>query len=246
MKHIKLGSLFCTALMMVALLPPLVQAADTSEALSLLNVSGESQLSVPADFASFSIGVQNSATQAQVALKQNSQLMQQLKQALIGAGVAEDELSSGPFSVQPQWLGRPRNADASWQPTIVGYQARAQLLVETAQLDKVADYIQAGVDAGANQIGQLRFSLRDNEAVYQRALTQATELARRRAGVAANAAGVKLGDLHRINVDPQRGRPFQPNRVTSMARMATESAVPVVVPGNIDVHATVQLSYRLR
>ncbi len=245
MQHIRFGRLFCSAMMVTTMaLSPLALASDSD--MSVLRVTGESQLSVPADLAAFSIGVQNSAPEALAALEKNSQMMQQLKRALVEAGVSDDELSSGAFSVQPQWQSRPRNTENGWKPSIIGYQAQAQLLVETGRLDKVADYIQAGVDAGANQIGQLRFSLQDDERVHQQALTQATAQARQRAEVVANAAGVELGALSRIDVDPQQIRPYPSNRVNSMARMASEGVVPVVVPANIDVHATIELTYRLQ
>ena len=231
---------FCTALMTTVPVVAEIQEPST------LSVSAEVRLSIAADLASFNIGVHNSATQAQTALDENNRLMQQLLSSLKAAGVLPDELSSGPLSVQPQWQPRPRNADKNWRPQIAGYQARSQLLIETAQLDKVAGFIQAGMEAGANQIGQLEFGLQNDEAVHQQALADATQLAGQRASIAANAAGVKLGSLHRINVGPRSSRPYPVAR-TAMRRMSDESApAPIIAAGTIDVSASIDLTYRLQ
>lgn len=237
---------FCTALMSAVPVVAATQPHPTAEP-STLSVSAEVQLSVAADLASFKIGVQNSAAQAQVALDENNRLMQQLLSSLKAAGVLPDELSSGPLSVQPQWQPRPRNADKDWRPEIAGYQARSQLLIKTAQLEKVAGFIQAGVEAGANQISQLQFGLQDDEVVHQQALADATKLAGERASITANAAGVTLGSLHRINVGPRSSRPYPVARA-SMLRMSDESAsaAPVVAAGTIEVSASVDLTYRLQ
>ncbi|MEH6650707.1 MAG: SIMPL domain-containing protein [Motiliproteus sp.] len=235
----------CTALMNAGTAAAATPQHSYAE-LSTLSVSAEVELSVAADLASFNIGVQNSAAQAQTALDENNRLMQQLLSSLKAAGVLPEELSSGPLSVQPQWQPRPRNADQNWRPQIISYQARSQLLIETAQLDKVAGFIQAGVEAGANQVGQLKFGLQDDETVHQQALADATKLAGQRASIAANAAGVKLGSLHRINVGPRSSRPYPVAR-TAMLRMSDESAAaPVVAAGTIEVSASVDLSYLIQ
>ncbi|MEH6473805.1 MAG: SIMPL domain-containing protein [Halopseudomonas sp.] len=215
-------------------------------ALPTLTVRGQAELSAAADFASFSIGVQNNAVLAETALDANSRLMGQLQQTLQKAGLSDKAMSSHSFSVQPQWSARPRGAEAGWTASIVGYQVRSQLLIETDRLENVASFIQSGVDVGANVVSQLHFSLKEDDELYHQALRQATVKARQQAEVAASAAGVELGDLYRIDVSPQQPLPYQRLNAAPMARMAMDSPSPVVVPGEIEVRADVQLTYRLQ
>ncbi|WP_165839961.1 SIMPL domain-containing protein [Motiliproteus coralliicola] len=231
--------ILCTALVST---PSLAQTPPNTG----LSVRGEAVVSAPADRASLMLGVQNSAEDADSAVKENNRLMQQLNKALLKAGVAEKELSTANFSVQPQWQPRPRNAGQDWKPQIVGYQARAQLQLKTTQLTKVASFIQAAIEAGANLVGQLSFGLEDNEAVYQQALQQATERARQHALVAAQAAGVNLGAIQHIEVEPGNpGRFEMALAAKPMARMSSDASMPVVAPGKIDVRAGVQLQFKI-
>ena len=211
-----------------------------------ISVRGHAVVEVAADRAYLSLGVMNQANQAQTALAENNRQMQQLYQALVAAGVQEDELSTRAVQVQPQWQPRPRNADAQWQPKIMSYQARGQLQLETAQMEKVADFIQAAVEAGANQLGQLRFGLNDRTQAQQQALTQATEHAQQQASVVAKAAGVELEKLHRVTVDPVDGARIERFQSAPMARMAMDSHVPVILPDLIEVSAGVELIYRIQ
>ncbi|WP_421864024.1 SIMPL domain-containing protein [Motiliproteus sp.] len=231
--------ILCTAMVSA---PSLAQtSADKG-----LSVRGEAVVSAPADSASLMLGVQNSAADADSAVQENNRLMQRLNKALLKAGVDEKELSTANFSVQPQWQPRPRNAEQDWQPQIIGYQVRAQLQLKTSKLTQVAGYIQAAIDAGANLVGQLSFGLEDNEAVYQQALRQATERARLHARVAAEAAGVELGAIERIEVESGNPGRFEMAMASkSMARMSADVSVPVVAPGKIDVRAAVQLLFQI-
>lgn len=233
-----------TIILCAALVPGLSLAQ--SEFNDGLRVRGEAMVSVPADTASLMLGVLSSAEDSDRAVEENSRLMQRINKALIKAGVDEQELSSANFSVQPQWQPRPRNADQHWKPQILGYQVRAQLQLKTTELTKVAGYIQAAIDAGANLVGQLQFGLQNNEEVYRRALQQATQRARQHAEVAAEAAGVELGAIQRIDVEPGSPGRFEMAMATkSMSRLSADVSMPVISPGKIDVRAGVQLQFRI-
>ena len=240
-----LGIALCIALTPIGGITQASVPADSQLNPPTLSVRGEARVAVPADKASFSVGVQNRDDQAKNALQENSRRMQRLRKALLKAGVDPKAIQTGAFSVQPQWQPRPRNADADWQPKIIGYQANAQLKIETDQLDKLAEFLQAGIDAGANKIGQLRFSLKDSDEAYQQALQLATRKALQHAQVAADAAGVKLGSVYQMDVDTQSPRQYEMMQAAPMARMAADVAMPVVEPGEIDIHAGVQMLYRI-
>ena len=89
--------------------------------------------------------------------------------------------------------------NSSWSLTradsIVGYWVNNSLSITIRQLDTAGQVLQAAIEAGANSISGLTFTLGDPEPVKDSARALAVADARNRADVLADAAGVRVGKV---------------------------------------------------
>ena len=233
---------------MLRLLPVLVLILTAQPALAdsapvpQLTVHGSAQLAFPADQARFNLAVVTTDAGARGALETNNTRLRQVREALLTAGLPIEECRTGHFEITPQWSPRPRDAQPDWQPVIVGYRVSNSLQVTTGRLPLVGPLIEAGVKAGANSIDDLSYGLADPATGRAAALAAATDNARKEAGATARAAGVQLGNILSLEVEP-----VSIDAPVRMMRMAVaEAAAPPLTPGEVTVRAGVTIVFAIR
>ena len=205
-----------------------------------MTVHGSAQVSRPADQAQFNMAVVTTAPTAEAALEANSSRLAAVEKALLQAGLESGEYRTGHFEIRPQWTPRPRNAGPDWQPVIAGYTVSNSLHLTTTKLARVGALIQAGIEAGANNIDGLNYGLADARPARVKAIVQATANARSEAEAAAGAAGVKLGEILSLQLDP----PVEEGPV-QIVRMAAEAAAPPLTAGEVTVRARVTIVFTI-
>lgn len=208
-----------------------------------LVVQAEGLVRATPDQLQLRLGVVTKAAAAGVALDSNNQRMTEVLQMLRAIGLDEAELATGQFQIRPEWSRPPRPTPANWQRRIVGYRVGNELLITTTKVNLAGQLLSLASRAGANQIGGLQFQLADPTAYRQQAIEQATTRAIRKAQAMAAAAGVKLGAVQSIRLNPTGGGP-QPIALRVEARSAAADSVPVVA-GKVEVAAAVTMIFRL-
>src|SRR5690606_8835333 len=101
--------------------------------------------------------------------------------------------------------------------------------------------IDAATKAGANQVQNIRFMLKDEQAVRAQALREATTKARAQAEAMASALGLKITRVLSVS----DSGPVVPviNEMRMMAARAEAADVSTpVIPGQIEVRANVTLT----
>jgi hypothetical protein len=201
-----------------------------------LIVRGEGEVKAKPDVAYATLGVITEGKRAQEAAAANAALTQKVMDAVRRQGVAEKDMQTSNFSVQPRYENRPNR-----EPVIVGYQVSNQVRVTVRDLNKVGQVIDTGLDAGANNIYGLNFALEERARYTTDALTGAVREARRKAETLAAAAGVRLQGIVQLVEDGAARVPILQDRMEmSMARAATP-----VAPGEITVTASVTVVYAI-
>ena len=105
-------------------------------------------------------------------------------------------------------------------------------------LTKVGDVIDEGVKAGANQVEELSFQLKDDTAARREALTGASKQARAKADAIAQAMGLRIDGV--LEVGEGGVQVMRPRMDLARAGVAAmEAAGTPVQPGQVDVRATV-------
>ncbi|MDM7940068.1 MAG: SIMPL domain-containing protein [Methanothrix sp.] len=208
----------------------------SEENVSKLIVQGEGKVSAVPDMATVVLGVEARNASALVAAKENARLMNETISALLSSGIASADIQTSHFSLTslPQEETKA-SGEMQKAPEFIATSQVTVRLNNTADVGRVLD---AAAAAGSNSIKDLNFDIRNPQPEKDRALTLAIADARRKAEVAAEAAGVELGRVLEI----AEGYGY----VTPAAKSAIQFDVATPVqPGEMEVTASVTLTYEV-
>jgi len=220
--------------------PALAAEAERREA--TIMVSGEGEATVAPDMAVISLAVVRDADTAAEALSANSAAMSEVLAALKAQGIAEKDLQTTEFSIQPKYKQDTRTDGSYEAPVIVGYTVSNGLTVRVRDLAKLGTMIDESVKLGVNQGGGISFTNDDPEATIEAARKQAVEKAAAKAKTLTEAAGVKLGRVVEISENFARPMP-QVYAAAPMAKM-TDEAMPIASGENL-YSVTVNITYAI-
>lgn len=178
-------ALMCMAILLTA---GAALAEDTN-----LTVSGSGTVLVESDLAIVTLGVREIAEDVLEAQSTVNSKIAAIRQALIDAGVKEDEINTDSISIYANYDYSSRGRER-----IVGYTAANSLSVRTANIDGVGTLIDAAFAVGANALDNVQFTVRDDVQAQEQALTLAVEDAMRKAEVLARAAGMRIKSIESI------------------------------------------------
>jgi uncharacterized protein YggE len=229
---IALATLLCA-------IPADAQAAQEGSArIPRIVVTGSGTTKASPDVAYVALGVVSSGRRAQEASQANAAAADKIMAALRKAGVAEKDIQTANYSVQPVY----RNNDFS--KGIDSYQVSNVVRAAVRKLDSVGAVIDAGLDAGANNVQGVSFGLENRDAAEERALTAAVHEARRKADTMAKAAGVRVTRVLEISTA------YEPRPIPMMAggfrgEMAAARVATPVAAGELDVTADVTMTFSI-
>ncbi|MEM9342919.1 MAG: SIMPL domain-containing protein [Pseudomonadota bacterium] len=212
--------------------------AAAQEAERHITVTGEGVVDARPDMATIRMGVTTEAKGAREAIDDNSRAMAGVLSRLEGLGLEERDLQTAEFSVQPKW---GKSSYSSGAAEIDGFIVRNILIVRVRDLERLGEVLDAVTRDGANSFDGLRFGLQNPGPSDDEARRLAAMDGKRKAQLYAEAAGVALGPL--VRIDEQGGRGPGPVMMAE-ARMAVSEAVPVAA-GEVSVSARVLMIYEI-
>lgn len=175
------------------------------------------------------------------ALRANSEAMNAVLADLEGAGVKENETHTAYFSIYPTY-----NYTEFGAQELTGYTVTNSITAESSNLSNVSDWIDAAVNAGANRVDSLSFTLSEERLDDIRGgLTQdAIDNARGKADALAQALDVEITGVKSASLFDFNSPPVMPLSV-SFAAGAAESITTPIMPGEQTVTATAGVVYRI-
>lgn len=202
-----------------------------------VRVHGEATVSAEPDQAQIDIGVVTQAATPEAAsdanTKQANVVIDQLKAAAPNATIKTVN-----FSVNPNY----RYPKDGGTPTILGYTANNTVRMELNDVSLVRKVIDAATKSGANNVNRLNFTLKDEKPFRGRALSKAAAQAHASAESLAESLHLKIGRVLQV----EEGQPVivSPARQIEFAKAESNTETPIS-PGNIDVHASVNITFEL-
>jgi uncharacterized protein YggE len=122
-----------------------------------------------------------------------------LRAAVVDAGHDKKSLKTTQFNVNTKYDSY-RDKSNNWKQKFIGYCCTHGLRLEfNLDMKKLGDTLGAIADCPANPKFSIKFSVKDPSAVSEQLLQSAIENAKWKADVLANSAGVKLGEIKRID-----------------------------------------------
>ncbi|HEX8162417.1 MAG TPA: SIMPL domain-containing protein [Pyrinomonadaceae bacterium] len=200
-------------------------------------VSGDSTVRSRPDTALITVAVVTQGQTALAAQAENARKSEAVVRAVKAAAGAGAEVETSGYSLQPQYTYRQNEA-----PLIQGYQARNGVNVTMSDLTKVGAVIDAATSAGANNVENLSFTLRQDRPARDQSLAEATRAAMRKAQVIAQALGGRVTRVIEVQeaTDQPRPVPLYKTEVSLRAASSDAAQTPVEI-GTLDIRSQVQL-----
>lgn len=200
-----------------------------------ITVSGDAVILAAPDQAEIDIGVVTQARSAPEASKENAErLARVLAEAKKQLGKGDEVKTSG-YSLTPNYR-YPQGG----KPEIVGYTATNILRIKTTNLSLVGKLIDSSMQAGANNVNRLVFTLKDELSAQIDALKTASTKAKTKAEAAASSLGLRIVRILSVNENERVVQPVFRQAMTARAEAA--SAPTPIEPGTVEIRSTVSMT----
>ena len=171
-----------------------VQAAVPSETVATgsISVSGSSAIRVQPDRAVVVFGIETFAKTPRTSQAQNAQLSKRVFSAIRAHGIADRDITTAHFTLQPKY------EDNYTQNEIVGYWTQNSIAVTLRDIEMLEPVMIAALEAGANSVDGIEFSVTNLRRLKDRAREMAVQAALEKAEAMANAADMTVGTVSSI------------------------------------------------
>lgn len=209
------------------------QAQDNEHYVS---VTGQGTVPAVPDMAEVVAGVTTRAPTARAALEQNAAVIARIADALRLAGIQDRDIRTTSVAVAPMLSRGERDKDS--KPT--GFRSVDHVTLRVRDLSQLGSLLDSLAAAGATEIQGVRFGVAEPEKLVEQARRMAMADARHRADQLAQAAGIAINWVERIEENVIEGP-----RPMPMALAADGNAArPVpILPGEQEIRVVVTVRY---
>jgi len=208
-----------------------------------ISVSGSGEIWVKPDLAIIDFSVVTEKKTIEDAMTANTKKMNDTINAIITQGIEEKDLKTTNFNIFPryEWI---KSEFIEGKRVLVGYEVDQTLEVKVRDLTKIGSIIQSAVNAGANQVGDLQFTIDNQEALKSQARKEAIENAKLKAQEIANQLGVKLVKVVSFNENSVVPI-FRPYFTDRAIKEAETTPAPQIQTGENKIEVNVSIVYEI-
>jgi uncharacterized protein YggE len=207
-----------------------------------ITVVGVGKVSLVPDIAQINVGAEAAASTVSEAKAEVDRQMAAIAAALAETGVAEKDIQTSQYSIyyerEPVPVARPAPSEEGLAVSSGAYRVSSMLQVTVRDVDTAGDVLDAVVEAGANQVYGVTFTVSDEQKWQSGARENAMTDAKARAAELARLAGVELGDVLSVS-EVVGGMPVP---------MASERAYGGggIAPGELELSTQVQVTFAIQ
>jgi uncharacterized protein YggE len=202
--------------------------------------SGQGIVPAVPDRAWISVSAESRAPSPREAQRLNAEAMKPVQDKLRAAGIPADAIRTSAYDVQYEWdfvnnkrVGR-------------GYVARNTIEVRIDAIDRVGEYLEIAVGAGATALSGIRFDLKDQARFEREAIRLAVLDARAKAEAAAAAAGRTVDRIIRIDEQGVELPPMPVRMMRQAAQAGPADFAPPISTGQMEIRARVSVTATLK
>ena len=219
----------------------LLTAGSLAAAEARITVSGTGTVKVSADTAVISLGVNARDRDVLKAQQKVNETIAAIRKALTEQGVKEEDVSTEFINIYALYDYRDDQEELS------SYNASSTLAIKVTEMESVGPLIDVCFAAGANTLNGISFSAADTEEARTSAMRMAVEDAEKKAGILAEAAGMKITGIAVISEDGIYSYGNDTANIYAAKGMDTmetaEDAGTVVQSAKLVVNATVSITF---
>lgn len=200
-----------------------------------ITVIGTGQITAVPDMATVTLGVINEAEEASDAMAETSEAISAILEQLQDSGIADRDIQTQQFSIQPIWSNK--SYDSNGSSKITGFKASNMVMIRIRDLNRLGGLLDAVIADGANNFNGLQFSVQNPDPLMEQAQKAAVADALAQAALLTSAANVSLGPVLSIQQQGGGARPMP------MAAMR-ETSVPIAA-GEVTINASVTMIFEI-
>ena len=243
-KRVTISLLACLALLAVAVgCAPSASSVEAPQSIERsITVVGEGKASVSPDVAQANLGVEVLAPTVKEATEEARERMTAIMAALQEAGVAEKDIQTSNYSIYFDRYPEIR-AMVEAEPLEVegNYRVSNMVRIKIRDLDELGSVLDGVIEAGANNVYGINFTVDDPDEVESEARSEAIANAKTKAQELADLNGVNLGEV--LQISEVIGGPF----TTGGMSVAKEyvAAGSSISPGELEFSVQIQATYAI-
>ena len=216
-----------------------------------VTVTRSASVAIEPDHAVLNLGVEAIASTVAAARQTAATRMAAVIDAVKEAGLEDDDIETTMFEIAPQteWVETEielANGESvrSSRSRVIAYSVRNGIAATVRDLDSVGDVIDAAAEAGGDtfRVPQIRFAASNRAVASDQARQLAAADAKRVAELYATSLGFILGPV--VEMTEYGTGPAIEASSDAVAESSFAARTPII-PGDIDVSATVQVSFAI-
>lgn len=221
-----------------------------------IDVYGEAKRSVQPDLMTIGFSVSTLNATAKASQAENAARMSRVKDALVSSGIKDEDIETVSYDIYPEyaseWLcpGGYAICDEgkkTYNQTLSGYRTVHSVSAKVYNMSNGGAITDLIISSGADTIGSIQFSLKDStrDSVELALLQNASEAAKAKAQKIAYGLGATLGKPLSASSGYYYYPTYQANANYRAAASAANSEATPISPGQVDVYASVSVSYAM-
>jgi len=236
-----------------------------------ISVSGEGDISTKPDLAVMDFSVVSEGKTVAEAMADNTKKMNAIVDVAKSLGVADKDLQTSGFNITPRYdyvkgtvttpaapemaVSEPAISvpvDSMYYPggkrVLSGYDITQTLTVKMRDMTKIGTIIEEVAAAGANQVGDLQFTLDDPDSVQAQARKKAIDDAKEKAKVLAAQLGVRLVRITSYSdggYTPVYRLNYAAKDMAAGAGVAESAPAPNIQTGENKITVNVSITYEI-
>ena len=207
-----------------------------------ISVDGTSVIKAMPDRATVNISIESTAKDAKEASAQNAIVMNKIQKDIMALAITKDNIKTTNYNLYPLY-----NRKDNGRQEITGYSVSNQITVTVDNIDIVGNIIDTAINAGANSVNSVEFSLKDPQSYKDKVLVQAINDAKRKADIIAKTLGKNVVNVVSVNSNNSyiEARTFNSMMYAKAADSAAVGASSPIQAGDISVKANVSIVFEI-
>lgn len=208
------------------------------------SVVGSGIVYAKADIANLEVGLKTTVKKtAAEATVESTVKMNDIISEIKKLGIEDKDIKTSNYNLSPVY-----NWTNAKGQELIGYEVTQTLTLKIRDLNKIGDVISKTTEKGANQVGNIIFTIDDEFALKNQARELAINKAKEKAILIASQSGMKLGKVKSVieNTDPIIS-PIMYTNAKVMSESAADSiSSPSIQSGQNEIKVDVTLVYQVK
>ena len=214
------------------------------ETKNTISVSGTGEVYAKPDLALIDFSVVTEKKTVGEAMAENTKKMNSVIETIKNQGVEEKDLKTTNFSIYPRYEWHEKSEIyPSGKRVLVGYEVNQTLQIKIRDLTKIGNIIQEATNAGANQVGDLQFTIDKRDELKSQARKEAIEKAKVMAKEIAGQLGVKLVKI--VSFSENAVAPIPSPYFMERAAEGGKVGTPQIQTGENKIEVTATITYEI-